>query len=80
MPTDVTEDTTFWAARKGIIGDGLGMDGMYALDRARSDGDGGGLGLAGFFVGAARNAGEAGGVAAGVVVTEKPPKKDLAME
>jgi len=80
VPTDVTEDTTFCAALKGISGDGLGMDGMYALDRARSDGDGGGLELSDFFADAARRAGEAGGVVDGVVGPEKFPKKDRVIE
>lgn len=80
VPTDVTEDTTFCAALKGISGDGLGMDGMYALDRVRSDGDGGGVRLSKVFFADARRAGEAGGVVAGVVLAEKFPKKDRVIE
>lgn len=72
VPTEVTEVTTFLAARKGIIGDGLGMDGS----RAKNEGDGedggvvDGLGHIDGLVEAAFRAGDGGGVAAGVLETE----------
>jgi hypothetical protein len=72
VPTEVTEVTTFLAARKGIIGDGLGMDGSRAKNEGEGE-DGGvveGLGHLDGFVEAASRAGDGGGVAAGVLETE----------
>lgn len=45
MPTDVTEVTTFLAAWKGIIGEGLGMDGSRPCHVAKKEGDGEGGGV-----------------------------------
>lgn len=71
VPTDVTDVTTFLAARKGVMGDGLGIEGSRP-HVAKNDGDGEdggvveGLGFTDGCVEDALSAGEDGGVAAGV--------------
>ena len=80
VPTAVTDVTTLRAALKGIMGEGLGIDGRrFHVAINEGDGEDGGvvegLGLADMFeVAAALRPGEAGGVPAGVEAADVRPK------
>lgn len=80
-PTAVTDVTTLRAALKGVMGEGLGIEGRRPCQVVKNESEGEeggvveGLGLAEMLaVAAALKPGEAGGVPAGVEAADVRPK------